>query len=119
MTPDPAAQPALVANQAGAQRSAPSTALGIVLALTLYAALGAVSVLWLSDWGRHGPAFARRFGGEQATSLAIAAACGGALWLLRDQLMLAVLRGLARWQAQAARRRMVTVALALLGFARC
>ena len=87
-----------------------------VLALALYAGLAAISVIWLSDWGRHGPAFAARFGGEQITSLGMAAGAGALLWLTRDAMMLCVLRVLALWQAQPVRRRVSLAAMALLGF---
>ena len=72
--------------------------------LSAYGALCAVSVIWLSDWGQHGPGFAADYGAAQRQAIGMALACGAALWWLRDCLLHALLRGLAagsgRWPAQ-------------------
>ncbi|MEK8026770.1 FtsW/RodA/SpoVE family cell cycle protein [Pseudaquabacterium rugosum] len=74
-----------------------------------------MSVLWLDDWGRHGPSFARDYGRQQQITLAVAAALGLLLWLARDPLTLLCVRGLARWYALPAGRRWGLGALLSLG----
>lgn len=65
------------------------------LLILLWLALAALSVAWLDDWSRHGPAFAAGYGQAQGQALALAAAAGGLLWLWRERLFLALVRGLA------------------------
>ena len=68
-----------------------------VASLALYATLCALSVAWLTDWGRHGPAFASQYGSQQQLTVAVAGMLGLLLWLTRDRMALWVVRGMARW----------------------
>ncbi len=79
-----------------------------LFALAAYAGLCLVSVAWLTDWGQHGPAFARDYGRVQALTVGVALAGGLVVWLLRDRAMHAVLRLLARWAGHSRRRRAVS-----------
>ena len=79
-----------------------------LFALVAYAGLCLVSVAWLTDWGQHGPAFARGYGRVQALTVGVALAGGLLVWLLRDRAMHAVLRLLARWAGHSRRRRAVS-----------
>ena len=68
-----------------------------VASLALYATLCALSVAWLTDWGRHGPAFASQYGSQQQLTVAVAGMLGLLLWLTRDRMALWFVRGMARW----------------------
>lgn len=97
-TPPHAVSPDLHAAKAASWRTA-------VLALMLYAALTALSVVWLEDWGRHGPAFARSYATQQRLTIAMAGFLGLVVWLIRDRLALLAVRAMARWSMQSRRRR--------------
>ena len=71
-----------------------------LLLILLWLALAALSVAWLDDWSRHGPAFAAGYGHLQRQALVGAAASGGLLWLLRERMFLGLVRcfaGIAAW----------------------
>ena len=92
----------------GPQAATGAVSFTVTAALLLYAVLTAVSVVWLGDWGRHGPAFARQYGPQQQLTIAFAGLLGLLLWLARDRLALAAVRGMAAWSAMPSRQRYLT-----------
>ena len=104
--------PTAPVSRSPAATTPPVTAV-VVVSLLLYAALTALSVVWLGDWGQHGPAFARQYGQQQQLTVALAGLLGLMLWLTRDRLALWAVRGMTAWAALPARRRR----LASLGLA--
>ena len=87
-------------------RKAPGyVGLTVAASLALYAALTMLSVVWLTDWGRHGPTFASQYGAQQRLTVAVAGLLGLLLWLTRDRLALWAMRGMAHGSAISLQRR--------------
>lgn len=87
----------------------------VLFCLSAYGALCAVSVIWLSDWGRNGPGFAAGYGPAQVRAIGMALMFGLALWWLRDRLLHALLRRLAAGSGQRPAQRWGRVLALLLG----
>lgn len=89
------------------------------LALGLYAALLALSVLWLADWGGpHGRQGLAAMAHDQQHAIAFSVFAGLVVWALRDHLFLWLVRLQARWAARPARlRRVWSVVLTVLAVA--
>ena len=87
----------------------------VLFCLNAYGALCAVSVIWLSDWGRNGPGFAAGYGPAQVRAIGMALMFGLALWWLRDRLLHALLRRLAAGSGQRPAQRWGRVLALLLG----
>lgn len=86
--------------------------------LCLWVLLVGLSVHWLADWGRHGPGFAAGLADAQRQTAWVAAGLGLVLWWLRERLLLGTVRVLTRMaQWPTARRRVLGVAVAVLGLA--
>lgn len=87
----------------------------VLLALAMHAGLCALSVVWLSDWGEHGPGLARGHSAAQLSAVGAALACGRVAWLVRDRALHPLLRLLARWAAcpPAARAAVALAAMAI------